>query len=215
MGIKTLFRNICKRLSFPGSGDYWERNYAGGGTSGEGSYGVLAQFKAEFLNKLVVDEAITSIIEFGCGDGNQLSLAAYPHYIGIDVSKTAVQLCTSRFLSDPTKVFLTLADYNGQKADCALSLDVIYHLVEDAVFDDYMDRLFAAAERYVIVYSTNHNETYGPGVHVRHRNFTSWVSQHAKQWNLLDRIANPHKPQAPDSDRSASSSAEFYIYQRV
>lgn len=214
MGFKTLIRSICKRLSFPGSGDWWERNYAAGGTSGEGSYGILAEFKAGFLNKLVADENIATVIEFGCGDGNQLDLASYPRYLGIDVSQTAVQLCAQRFLGDPTKTFLTLANYKGEKAECALSLDVIYHLVEDRVFHEYMDRLFAAAERHVIIYSTNHDESYGPGVHVRHRNFTSWVSQNAKSWNLLDRIANPHKPTASDADRKSSSPADFYIFRR-
>jgi hypothetical protein len=32
------------------SANYWERRYADGGTSGSGSYGRLAEFKATFLN---------------------------------------------------------------------------------------------------------------------------------------------------------------------
>jgi len=214
MGIKTLFRNIWRRISFPGSGEYWEQNYAGGGTSGEGSYGILARFKADFLNKFVSEEHIETLIEFGCGDGNQLAMASYPRYIGVDVSRSAVQMCARKFLDDPSKTFLTLAGYNGERAECALSLDVIYHLVEDPVFHEYMNRLFAAADRFVIVFSTNHDESYGPGVHVRHRRFTEWVSQNAKPWRLLEQVANPHKPAGADADRESSSPADFYIFRR-
>ncbi|MBI9084342.1 MAG: hypothetical protein JEZ11_12140 [Desulfobacterales bacterium] len=73
--------------------EYWERRYAQGGTSGAGSYGRLAEFKAEVLNTFVEERGVQNIIEFGCGDGNQLSLAKYPSYVGLDASKTAVTQC--------------------------------------------------------------------------------------------------------------------------
>lgn len=43
-----------------------------GGTSGAGSYGVLAEFKAEVINSLLLEHSILTAIEFGCGDGSQL-----------------------------------------------------------------------------------------------------------------------------------------------
>ena len=43
------------------------------------------------------------MVEFGCGDGNQLSLAQYPRYVGLDVSRTAIGLCQRRFAKDPAK----------------------------------------------------------------------------------------------------------------
>ena len=78
---------------FPGSGTYWETRYSGGGNSGAGSYGQLAEFKAEVINDFVISKGISSIIEFGCGDGNQLLLARYPRYTGLDVSKVALARC--------------------------------------------------------------------------------------------------------------------------
>ena len=39
------------------------------------TYGELGRAKADFLNNFVRSHAIGSIIEFGCGDGYQLSLA--------------------------------------------------------------------------------------------------------------------------------------------
>jgi len=71
---------------FRGSADHWEEKYASGGDSGRGSYGVLTEFKAEVLNDFVADFSAGSVVELGCGDGNQLSLAHYPSYLGLDVS---------------------------------------------------------------------------------------------------------------------------------
>ncbi len=57
------------------------------------------------MNSFVIEHDICSVIEFGCGDGNQLSLANYHAYIGLDVSKAAIKLCKERFQHDETKSF--------------------------------------------------------------------------------------------------------------
>lgn len=72
---------LVKNTSIATSTDYWESRYATGGTSGPGSSGKLAEFKAEVLNSFVRRDNVLSVIEFGCGDGNQLSLASYPDCI--------------------------------------------------------------------------------------------------------------------------------------
>src|SRR5262249_12471902 len=77
-----------RNLKFQGSASFWEGVYQKGETSGPGSYGRLAVFKAEILNKFVREKAVNSVIEFGCGDGAQLELATYPKYVGVDVSTT-------------------------------------------------------------------------------------------------------------------------------
>src|SRR5204862_457638 len=80
---------------------------------------------------------------FSSGDGSQLELAEYPEYIGVDVAPSAVELGRKKFADDPTKSFYLPEDVPADlKADLVLSLDVIYHLVEDAVFDRYMRDLF-------------------------------------------------------------------------
>ena len=95
--MKTGVRRLFRALTFAGSARYWARRYAAGGTSGEGSYGDLAAFKAEIMNEFVAANHISSVIEFGCGDGNQLALMRYPCYAGFDVSHQAVSLCLKRF----------------------------------------------------------------------------------------------------------------------
>lgn len=141
------------------------------------------------VNTFVKENNVQSVIEFGCGDGNQLSLSSYPKYIGLDVSRTAVKTCISRFKGDKTKSFFLydpecFADYHALfKAELGLSLDVIYHLTEHSVFSTYMRHLFDSSSRFVIIYSSN---TEGrPAPHVRHRRFTSWIEAHAPGWVLL------------------------------
>jgi SAM-dependent methyltransferase len=186
-----------------------------GRDSGKGSYGRLAEFKAQVLNDFVRERGVRSVIEFGCGDGNQLALADYPAYLGIDVSETAVRLCRARFAADPRKRFKLLFDYRGETADLALSLDVIYHLVEDDVFERYMNTLFAAAERFVIVYSTNAAQPADRKrpAHVRHRAFTEWIEANRRDFRLSGQLANRYPPGVRDGGETSPCSFFFYARQ--
>lgn len=219
--ILVFVRRAFKRRSvaqneFPGTVQYWESRYAGGGTSGAGSYNRLAAFKAEVINGFVQQQGIATVIEFGCGDGNQLTLARYERYLGFDVAKSAIDKCNSLFRGDATKTFKLMTEYSGEKAELSLSLDVIYHLIEDPVFDAYMRRLFASAERFVVIYSSNDatlNETLRAASHVRHRRFSDWIDQIASDWKLLHHIRNryPYSLANP----AETSCADFYIYAKV
>jgi hypothetical protein len=137
----------------------------------------------------VRENNITSIIEYGCGDGNQLRSADYPRYLGFDVSPAAVSKCQQIFAQDPTKQFRLISQYAGETAELTLSLDVIYHLVEDDVFDSYMRRLFDSATRFVMIYSSN-ELLEDEAKHVRHRRFTNWVENNRTRWTLLQHIPN-------------------------
>jgi len=199
------FRRHRARSDFDGSADYWDRRYRLGSDSGAGSYGQTAAHKAEFVNAFVAERHVQSVIEFGCGDGNQLTLAEYPRYVGLDVSPEAVRACQARFAGDSTKQFKVVADYNGERADLALSLDVIYHLVEDPVFEEYMRLLFGAAERYVIVFSSNTNRrTPIDRAHLRHRRFTDWTARQ-DSWSL----------QHASSSFGVRRRASFFVFERI
>jgi hypothetical protein len=192
------------------SATYWEDRYAGGGSSGSGSSGRLAEFKAEIINGFVSDNAIESVIEFGCGDGNQLRLAKYPQYLGFDVSASCVSACRNLYRADTTKRFELVNNYQGETAELALSLDVIYHLVEHNVFEEHMRQLFSAAERYVCVYSSN-SDNAGPlfAKHIRHRRFADWVSVNQTDWTLLEHIPNRYPY---SGDQHQGSWSDFYLY---
>jgi SAM-dependent methyltransferase len=214
-GVAALLR----RPFFSGSQEYWESRYARGGTSGAGSYGKQAEFKAEVLNSFVKDNGISSVIEFGCGDGNQIALADYPAYVGLDVSKTAIEMCKERFGDDQTKrFFLYDPDCSAEtrsafKAELALSLDVIYHLVEDRIFELYMGHLFSAAEKFVIIFSSDSDENRSlQSPHVKHRWFSEWVKTNLPVWKLLRRIQNKYPC---ETDKRTGLCADFFIYEKT
>ncbi len=210
--LRVAARRYARRRAarFPGSATYWQQRYEAGGTSGPGSYDRLAEYKASFLNSLVAGERIRSVIEHGCGDGNQLLLASYPEYLGFDISEQALERCRRRFSADATKRFEHSANYAGETADLALSLDVLYHLVEDVVFADYMRLLFDSAERFVVVYSSDTDQQSDlQAPHVRHRTFTRWVEEHRPDWILIDNPPNPL-----DDAVSGGSFARFFVYGR-
>jgi hypothetical protein len=188
---------------------YWEGRYRAGGNSGAGSYGRLATFKAAFVNGFVELNAIRSVIEFGCGDGNQLSLLSVPHYTGVDVSPTVLARCRARFANhlfvDPSE----LADV--PTAGLGLSLDVIFHLTEDAAFEAYMRSLFGLSEDFVIIYSSD-CDAQPPDRHVRHRPVSDYVGRTFPAWSLLARVPNiyPFDPRHPND----TSFADFMVFGR-
>jgi len=194
---------------------YWEERYQKGGNSGYGSYGRLAEFKAKVINKFIEDEGIERVIEFGCGDGNQLSMLRVKSYVGVDISSTTVTKCKDRFINDTSKLFLTNDEYlaNPLKGDLTLSLDVIFHLIENDVFEGYMSMLFSASTRYSIVYASNSIAMNDPAIHVRHRKFTDWIKSNFRDWRLMQITYNkyPHDGSVNPKDYSFS---DFYCYER-
>jgi SAM-dependent methyltransferase len=196
------------------SSEYWENRYQSGRDSGTGSYGELAKFKAKILNQFVINHHIKSVLEFGCGDGNQLRHAKYPYYVGVDISKKSIEICIDIFKDDHTKTFIyDDGGVNISKAELVLSLDVIFHLVEDIVYEEYMQKLFSHAEKYVIIYSSNQLDEGKMNEHVRHRKFTDWVDKNAGNWKLREKIFNQH-PYNPNRPGETSFS-DFYIYENV
>ena len=195
-----------KNFFFPGSYKYWERRYRKNGNSGAGSYGEKAAYKAGIINQFVKQNNIQKIIEVGCGDGNQLKQFSFPEYIGLDVSPTAIRLCKDIFKEDASKQFLLYDEkeidtrLEGLNAELSLSLDVIYHLVEDEVYEKYMHRLFSVSSRYVIIYAWDVEEA--KKFHVRHRNFSKWITENITGYQLKERIT-----QSPYCD--------FFIYEKL
>jgi SAM-dependent methyltransferase len=192
------------------SANYWEKRYKRGKNSGSGSYGRLARFKAEVINRVIAETKATSLMDFGCGDGHQLSLMTPLPYVGLDVSRTMLATLRERFAGQPLFRFLHPDDLPGDlRCDITVSADVIYHLVEDAVFEAHMEDLFGHARRFVVIYSSNHEEPYD-GSHIRHRRFTDFVAARMPGWRRVLHIPNPY-PWNPD-DRAETSFSDFHIF---
>lgn len=193
-----------------GSTAYWAARYSAGGRSGAGSYGALADYKARFVNGLIELNAVRSVADFGCGDGNLLSMLPVHDYTGLDVSATVLARCSVRFPQHKFLLFDQAA--NMPPADMCLSMDVIYHLVEDLVFAAYMDALFSRALGLVAIYSSNVDQEW-PNPHVRHRRFSDYIAARCPDWRLRAHVPNPHPF---DSARPNDTSfADFFVYARA
>ena len=164
--------------------DYWERRYeAGKRGSGPGSRGREADRKASFINALIEEHRVRRVIDWGCGDGEVARRINSRRYIGLDVSEAALAICRER-VELPRRHWL---HFDGLTApdlppgDLALSLDVIFHLTDDALYRKHLDFVFASAP-LVCIHSSNRDEA--GEHHVLHREFLANVPA---GWDVLRR----------------------------
>jgi len=176
---------------------YWNDRYTSGGNSGSGSYNEYVKFKADVINEFIKNNSeCKSYLELGCGDGNQQSLINYPNYIGYDISENIIEKVRKKYSSSSRIFTSNVSDLI--KSDVVLSLDVIYHLIEDSVYNTYMSMLFKLSNKYVIIYSTNKNGDIHN--HYRDREFIKDIN---KDFSLKKTIINKTK-----------SSCNFYFFKR-
>jgi SAM-dependent methyltransferase len=208
--IKKILKKLFLNRKF-NSLTYWESRYANGGNSGDGSYGRLSEFKSEFLNDFLLKNKIDSVVEMGCGDGHQLSYINYPMYLGLDVSLTIINSCKEKFKADSSKQFLhykpgNLISNDTIKADLSLSLDFLYHIIEQNNYLTHLKDLFSLGKRFVIVYSTNFH--FSETEHVLHRKFTDDVIQLFPEWALIEQVKNPFP-----GNGEQESLADFFVFE--
>jgi hypothetical protein len=192
---------------------YWDTRYEYGdaarglaATSGSGSRGKNALWKATIVNAFVKRNKIPSVLDLGCGDGHQLNYAEYEMYTGIDRSVVAIKHLSSRWGSDWTKRFLW---YNGSRAffhrpptaDAALSLEVIFHITEDDLFEEYMHMLFDSAKRFVVIMTYNPSMKedcstqgfcFSDQPHIRFWPVTKWVEENKPGWKLASSLQHKY-----------------------
>lgn len=194
---------------FGTSTSHWQRHYEHGGDSGPGSYGESALYKADLINRIIREHSIRSIIELGCGDGNQLGYLQVDRYVGLDVSKVAIKRCIARHAENRTRSFI---QYDPEcfhdplrivSAECAMSLDVIFHLVEDDVFTRYIANLFRCAHRFVIIYALDQEHQRSVHVSVRLRKYSEYIAKAIPEFRAI-----LHVP-------SVGSFGDFYLYERL
>lgn len=183
---------------------YWEGRYASGSDSGPGSRGATAAAKADYVNRVVAEYEVRSLVDWGCGDGAQAAQLDVEHYLGVDLSTTAIARCLANL---PERQFLRLDPTTSVQvsivAEMALSMDVMFHLVTDDDFHAYLDRLFDSATRVVVVYSTDYD---APAVgHMHRREFTPTVAARFPDW----RLAAHTIPATADPEEAC-----FYVYER-
>lgn len=182
---------------------YWDDRYLSGGTSGLGSYGLIAEHKAKVINEYIDKYHIETISDYGCGDGNQLLLLRnFLKYDGFDISKSIVSKCmklntirNTSFHSDIDEMPI---------AELTLSLDVIYHILDESDFNEHLQQLFSKSTKLVIIFSTDYILDTKCVEHIRHRKFTDIVAKKYHDFKLIDII-----------DNEFDTAAKFYIYEKI
>jgi Methyltransferase domain len=198
------------KFTFRGSASYWEMRYKNGGESGAGSRGRLAEFKAQTVNELLTRYEVSSLADFGCGDGFIAHQLVCECYTGFDISASAIERCKEAMRHQPEKTFAVYPPSPDFHAEACLSMDVILHLVEDSSFESYLNALFDSSTRFVFIYSSDFDEpAFG---WVRNRKFTHWVRTHKPQWILKEVLQNPYPYDA--KNHAETSPASFYIYSK-
>jgi 2-polyprenyl-3-methyl-5-hydroxy-6-metoxy-1,4-benzoquinol methylase len=213
---KNEAENINLRGGYFSSARYWNDRYESGGNSGYGSHGDLAKFKAMIINDFIRSNNITKLLDFGCGDGNQAALFAVNEYIGVDVSQKAISKCRER-LKNSSKASFYLAEECSTKyeiSELVISLDVIFHLVEDDIFYNYMNKLFELSNKFVIIYASNSEWLDTKSEHVKGRAFTKWINANITGWELYSFRKNDH-PYDREKNQKTSSYSDFFFYRKV
>ncbi len=202
-----IYKAIYERLvPWTTATAYWDRRYKYWGDSGSGSTGENAKFKAQVVNEFVDEHEIGSVIEFGCGDGKQLAMMAYPSYRGFDISGVAVEICKSRFISDDSKEFWLIDHWDeGVRAELTVSLDVLQHIVDVYEWNVYMNRLFDSSKKYVIIYSSSRPDKKQAANYIYRRGFTAWVTVQKREFKLISKV---------DQINPELSRSDFFIYER-
>lgn len=182
--------------------NFWENRYKTGGNSGSGSYGENAEHKATVINDYVTKYSIKTISDFGCGDGNQISLLkGYENYSGYDISEYILNKCKEKFTGMPMVFYDDMLKM--PEADLCMSLDVMYHIVDEKDYKFYLDQLFGKSKRFVLIYSSNFEGKEVVGKYILHRKFTDWVEKYYLEFKFVEEVGN-----------YLQTAAQFYLYER-
>jgi trans-aconitate methyltransferase len=189
--------------------NYWESRYTGGGNSGLGSYGEENAFKFSYIKEIIETYNLKSINDFGCGDGNQVSQLRPPYiaheiaYKGWDVSEIAVNKCTEMYKDVSSHEFsYDISEWDA--ADLGLSLDVLYHIVDEDIFYTYLENLFNKSKQYVIIYAVNH-DLLRNNSHIYSRAFVDYVVE-KYDCELVDTRPYP--------DKIGRGDVTFYLFKK-
>lgn len=188
------------------SEQYWKNRYENGGDSGAGSRGFLAQYKGEFISEFIAENGIKELFEYGCGDGFQLRLICCEKKYAYDISEVARESCKEL---NPDVIISDFFD--REPFELSLSLDVIYHLIEDEIFDEYMNELCASSGKYIIIYAPNATAEqlgFKPSQHVKPRFFIDHKA--LKPFELIGHYPNLF----PSTNHEQGSFSEWWIFKR-
>lgn len=131
--------------------DYWEKRYAAGGNSGNGSIGELRDWKWGIIKKYV--DPIHDVIDVGCGDMSFWENERVPNgYIGIDGSYSVIQKNREKY---PNATF----HYGNAEfaihdtAPVVFCFDMLFHVMEDTEYSEILYNLGKYTTEILFIYT--------------------------------------------------------------
>ena len=195
---------------------YWDRRYARGEDSGVGSRGESLKYKADYLNSAFKKYDIESVFDFGCGDGNLVSLLNTKLYFGIDVSVESIRACRIRFRSENGYYFECghFFEYTPEvirekinPLDCVMCIDVLYHIINRDVLVKTLENIFGSMARIIILY------TYPLGAIKKDRDMRVYGMYARDIAPILKDIVNEYRLEA-NTEPALGSASGFLVYQK-
>jgi 2-polyprenyl-3-methyl-5-hydroxy-6-metoxy-1,4-benzoquinol methylase len=134
--------------------NYWERHYADGGRSGEGSINEARTWKQNILKEYnVFDE---SIIDIGCGDLEFWENWFPANYTGIDISKSIIHRNKMMY---PGRNFIcsSSADAQDIQANVVTCFDVLFHIMDEDDYIKTIENIVKYSTKYIFIYTWYRN----------------------------------------------------------
>lgn len=141
---------------------FWNKKYADGGISGQGSIGKYRTWKWMKIMQMIPD--LREVIDVGCGDlrfwqhpiAREFTTRKGFTYLGIDISDEIIARNQEiaphlDFVCAPSHLDL------GEKAQVVLALDLLFHIMDDGNFEETLEQLCKASKLWIVIYSWRKN----------------------------------------------------------
>lgn len=159
--------------------NYWNNRYEKGGNSGAGTSGDEFALKVKELRKLN-SEAIATIVDVGCGDlrlGKAvMGMFPFAFYWGLDSSDFAIRRAQEEKMNPKRVGFLAIDNLNfTQRGDLVLCIDVLFHQLEDQVYDAMIEKLKNIYNKYLVLTEYS-DKVIGQNTdrYIKYRKFDPW-----------------------------------------
>jgi hypothetical protein len=117
--------------------------------------------------------------------------ATLDEYQGIDVARSAVERCRELYRDHPNCRFDGYDTVEWKRYDLALSLDVLYHIIDYREYVSYLRRLFGCSD-YVLLYA-NREARPGEVAHIVNRDNLGEIAKLDLPTELIEQQQHPTK----------------------
>jgi SAM-dependent methyltransferase len=220
-GAKRLFNSLGV-IQKDGQLDYklyWDKHYLTGGDSGAGSFGAFSSWKADIVNQVISTYQINTVLEFGCGDGNQLLKFQIPEYRGLDVSSSAVATCKEIFKNDKSKSFSVIrpnSNLDVSSAQLVMSLEVLMHITLEEDYLWTLEKIFESSEEFVLIQAPLFEYKLFPKhSHEKYRDIFRYLIDYLDCWSIIGLFVHPSvSPADRRKNVIGEMSSDFILFKK-